>query len=58
MEEKYKTAKSRSPDNISLVNEFLSKGYKLISVVPRLYLNGECAGYIYWFESIKDLGNI
>jgi hypothetical protein len=55
MEEKYKTAKSKLPDNISLVNEFLSKGYKLINVVPRFFSDGTCAGYTYWFESISEI---
>ena len=55
MEEKYKTAKSKLPDNISLVNEFLSKGYKLINVVPNIYLDGYCSEYTYWFESISEI---
>lgn len=58
MNEKYKTINRIKSDDIKLTQEMLSKGYKLIQIVPRYFVDGLCSGYTYWFESIQDLDNI
>lgn len=61
MNEKYKTINRINSNDIKLAQEMLSKGYKLIQIVPRYFLDGLCCGYTYWFESkfesIEDLDN-
>ena len=44
------TKKSRTPDDISLVEIMFGQGYQLTHIVPGFFNDGSPNGYTYWFE--------
>lgn len=53
MREKFKTILAPDYNDISLVENMLNDGYKLITIVtPNNYPYKSTVGYVYWFEDI------